>query len=108
MKVFVISCKVHSLAESIMPSSISKAFVNCYTYASSYEKAVKKILHQLQEDGIFLDEIVFPVHTMPISNWEIHIHEQFNSLASQMLTQSEFQKKIQQDKVVYGIFGGFN
>lgn len=51
---------------------------------------------------------MFPVHTMPISNWEIHIHEQFNSLASQMLTQSEFQKKIQQDKVVYGIFGGFN
>ncbi|WEV50181.1 hypothetical protein OZX61_12305 (plasmid) [Acinetobacter sp. ESL0695] len=108
MKVFIILCKVHALTNAVMPASISKAFVNCYTHASSYQEAGKKILNKLRDDGIYLDDIESPIYEMPIENWEIHIKEQYKNLSSQMLTQSEFEIAIAEDKVVYGIFGGFN
>lgn len=108
MTVFIILCKVHALTNEFMPASISKAFVNCYTHADSYEEAGKKVLNQLTNDGIHLDEIISPIYEMPVQNWEMHIKEQYKNLLPQMLTQSEFESAIAEDKVVYGIFGGFN
>ena len=108
MKVFIILCKVHALTNAVMPTSIPKAFVNCYTHASSYEEAVKKVLNKLTDDGIYLDDIESPIYEMPVENWEIQIKEQYKNLSPQMLTQSEFESAIAEDKVVYGIFGGFN
>lgn len=108
MTVFIILCKVHALTNEFMPASISKAFVNCYTHADSYEEALKKILNKFADDGIYLDDIEYPVHVMPVENWEIHIKEQYKNLSLQMLTQSEFESEITKDKVVYGIFCGFN
>lgn len=108
MKVFIILCKVHAVAETIMPLTMSKAFVNCYINASSYEEAVNKILNQFKNDGIYLDEIESPVYEMPVTSWQSHIKEQYKYLSNQMLSQSEFEKEIKNGKVVYGIFSGFN
>ena len=108
MKVFIILCKVHAVAETIMPLTMSKAFINCYINASSYEEAVNKILNQFKNDGIYLDEIESPVYEMPVTSWQSHIKEQYKSLSNQMLSQSEFEKEIKNGKVVYGIFSGFN
>lgn len=108
MKVFIILCKVHTVVESIMPSTMTKAFVNCYINASSYEEAVNKILNQFTNDGIYLDEIESPVYEMPVTSWQLHIQEQYKSLSNEMLSQSEFENEIKNGKVVYGIFSGFN
>ena len=108
MKVFIILCKVHALAETIMPLTMSKAFVNCYIKANSYEEAVKKILNQFMSDGIYLDEIITPVYEMPITSWQSHIQEQYKCLSNEMLSQAEFENEIEKDKVVYGVFSGFN
>ena len=91
-----------------MPSPMSKAFLNCYIKANSYEEAVKKILNQFMSDGIYLDEIITPVYEMPITSWQSHIQEQYKSLSNEMLSQAEFENEIEKDKVVYGVFSGFN
>lgn len=108
MKVFIILCKVHAVVESIMPSTMTKAFVNCYTSANSYEEAVNKILNQFTNDGIYLDEIESPIYEMPVTSWQLHIQEQYKSLSNEMLNQIEFENKIAKGEVVYGIFSGFN
>ncbi len=108
MKVFIILCKVHAVAETIMPLAMSKAFVNCYINASSYEEAINKILKQFTSDGIYLDEIESPVYEMPATSWSSHIREQYKYLSNEMLSQSEFENEIKNGKVVYGIFSGFN
>ncbi|MFI8008809.1 hypothetical protein ACIF8R_01300 [Acinetobacter sp. ABJ_C4_1] len=91
-----------------MPSTMTKAFVNCYINASSYEEAVNKILNQFTNDGIYLDKIESPIYEMPVTSWQSHIQEQYKSLSSEMLSQSEFENEIKNGKVVYGIFSGFN
>ncbi|MBZ6532275.1 hypothetical protein [Acinetobacter seifertii] len=108
MKVFIILCKVHAVIDSIMPSTMTKAFVNCYINASSYEEAVNKILNQFTNDGIYLDEIESPIYEMPVTSWQLHIQEQYKSLSNEMLNQIEFENKIAKGEVVYGIFSGFN
>lgn len=108
MKVFIILCKVHAVVESIMPSTMTKAFVNCYINASSYEEAVNKIFNQFTNDGIYLDEIESPIYEMPVTSWQLHIQEQYKSLSNEMLNQIEFENKIAKGEVVYGIFSGFN
>ena len=72
------------------------------------EEAVKKILNQFMSDGIYLDEIITPVYEMPITSWQSHIQEQYKSLSNEMLSQAEFENEIEKDKVVYGVFSGFN
>ncbi|WP_224222918.1 hypothetical protein [Acinetobacter seifertii] len=96
------------MIDSIMPSTMTKAFVNCYINASSYEEAVNKILNQFTNDGIYLDEIESPIYEMPVTSWQLHIQEQYKSLSNEMLNQIEFENKIAKGEVVYGIFSGFN
>ncbi|MFW1775340.1 hypothetical protein [Acinetobacter seifertii] len=91
-----------------MPSTMTKAFVNCYASANSYEEAIKKIINQFVNDGIYLDEIESPVYEMPVNSWQSHIQEQYKSLSNEMLSQIEFENKIAKGEVVYGIFSGFN
>lgn len=45
---------------------------------------------------------------MPITSWQSHIQEQYKSLSNEMLSQAEFENEIEKDKVVYGVFSGFN
>ncbi|PAT32698.1 hypothetical protein CLI92_11155 [Vandammella animalimorsus] len=104
--VFIIRVHVRKMENSIMPGNMSDAYASCYTASTDYEEAVKRALKKLISDGLYPVEILAPIAMLKASEWGIHVKEQWGIYASEMPDQDEFMKRMDDDDVVYGPFGG--
>ena len=107
-KVFIIPFHVKAMENSIMPSNLGGAYVNCYSAGQSYVEATEKALKKLSQDGLHPEEILQPIHEMPVSNWSNHINEQWKEYVASLPSQEEFEESIVSGGVVYGPFGSYN
>ena len=105
-KVFI-PLHVQALEKSIMPPDLGGAYVSCYTSGASYLEATEKALKKLADDGLHPEEILQPIHEMPISNWTVHINEQWRAHVGNLPGQTQFEEQIKSGEVVYGPFGSY-
>ena len=91
-----------------MPTSFNGAYVSCYSSASDYVEATKKVLAKLSEDGLHPEEILPPIHEMDVEDWSLHISEQWPDQANSLLNQDEFEATMRNGGVVYGPFGSYS
>ncbi|MFG1496802.1 hypothetical protein ABMA57_09225 [Saccharospirillum sp. HFRX-1] len=106
-KVFIVSCHVKGLENSIMPKEVEGAYVSCYSQGIDYDMAVKNILEKLANDGLYLEEILEPLHEMDVASWDEHINEMWPDHINSLPSQSEFSQAIADNKVIYGPFGTY-
>jgi hypothetical protein len=105
--VFIVPVHVKRAEKSIMPESISGAYVSCYTVSETYQFAVKKCLAALQSDGMYTEKILQPISMIRTADWEQHVLDQWPSYIGQMPNQSEFEAAMMCGDVVYGPFGSY-
>ncbi len=107
-KVFVIPFHVTRMAQSIMPSALSGAYVSCYVAGNDYIAATQKALAQLAEDGLHPQEILPAIYEMSSESWIKHINETWGDHLGALQTQIEFERAMKSGKVVYGPFGSYS
>ena len=107
-KVFIVPFHVKPLENSIMPSDLSGAYVSCYAAGETYVEATESALKKLSEDGLHPEEILQPINEMQVSDWVVHINDQWKEYVGNLPNQSEFETTIASGKVVYGPFGSYN
>lgn len=107
-KVFIIPFQVTALENSIIPKGVGGAYVSCYAAGESYVEATESALKKLASDGLHPEEILQPIHEMPISEWLNHVNEQWREYANNLPSQNEFEYEINSGNVVYGPFGSYN
>ncbi|MET1079029.1 MAG: hypothetical protein ABWY06_13525 [Pseudomonas sp.] len=107
-KIFIMPFHVKALEKSIMPPDFGGAYVSCYTSGASYLEATEKALEKLANDGLHPEELLQPIHEMPISDWTAHINEQWRDHVGNLPTQTKFEKHMESGGVVYGPFGSYS
>jgi hypothetical protein len=95
------------MEQSIMPPEFSGAYVSCYAKGNDYIEATEKSLKKLSVDGLYPEEILQPIQEMDSEFWSAHVSEKWEEYAKTMLTQAEFEKALEKDKVIYGPFGSY-
>jgi len=106
-EVFIVPFHVKRAENSIMPDTATGAYVSCYTQANDYKHAIESCVASLGIDGMRVEEILQPIHSMNASQWGLHILDQWPDQASQMPTQREFEAAMEAGKVLYGPFGTY-
>lgn len=105
--IFIVPFNVKPSVGSIMPTTANGAYVSCYAQAKDYKQAVMKCIEALDADGMQVEEVLQPIHSMDASQWSQHIVDQWPDQASQMPNQEEFERAIASGKVIYGPFGAY-
>lgn len=105
--VFMIPFHVKPGENSIMPADMIGAYVRCYAAGADLEQAARACMKALGADGLLVEEIMQPIHIMVMTQWALHVSEQWPEQAAQMPSQLEFEASINAGKVVYGPFGGY-
>ena len=103
-KVYIIPFRVKPSNNSIMPTNLLGAYVDCYTAGLDYVEAINKSLKKLSDDGLLYTEILPSVYEMDSNDWEVHVKGNWPEYASTLLSKIEFEEAIKNDKVVYGPF----
>jgi hypothetical protein len=106
--VFIIPFHVKPAATSIMPANLLGAYVTCYAPNADFEQAARACMSALQADGLLVEEIMQPIHTMEMGQWTLHISEQWPDQANRLPNQTEFEATMNAGKVVYGPFAGYD
>jgi hypothetical protein len=105
--IFIIPFHVKPLDNSLMPPHLEGAYVSCYAKGETYVEATQNALKKLAADGLHPEEILQPIHEMPVSNWATHIKEQWSEQAGSLPNQKEFENSVLSGNVVYGPFGSY-
>ena len=90
-----------------MPEGITGAYVSCYADADGYEQAIERCVAALAIDGMQVEEILQPIHSMDASQWSQHVHDQWPDQAAQLPNQNDFEEAARAGKVIYGPFGAY-
>lgn len=106
-EVFIVPFHVKRAENSIMPDNARGAYVSCYVQANDYKLAIERCDAALRVDGMRVEEILQPIHSMNPSQWGQHILDQWPDQANQMPTQQEFEDAMEAGKVLYGPFGAY-
>jgi len=105
--VFIIPFHVTRMEESIMPRSITGAYVSCYASGKTYTEATEKALQKLLSDGLHPKEVLQPIHELDISKWDEHKSKQWPDYIDSLPSQQELSELMFAGEVVYGPFGSY-
>jgi len=104
-QVYIIPVKGQPMAGASIIGGVSRAVVLCYAQAIDYEEAVKMCLSSLRDDGVYVNEILDSIFSMNVSEWSLHVMDQWPQQVSQLPSQAEFEAAMRNNEVIYGPFG---
>ena len=102
--VFAATFDVRRGEGSIMPDGVSAAYVTCFAAGPGYRSALENCAATLATDGLRVEQILEPVHSMNVSEWQQFVSSQWPEQADQMPGQVEFESVMNAGKVQYGPF----
>lgn len=105
--VYIFGFTVMPTSRSAMPGPWNRGVLDCYTSGDDVDHAIEKCLDAQDHDGFEVIAMDKKAGVMDSASWALHVVDRWPEFSDQMLTQDQFQERLDQGRVIFGPVGSY-